>query len=402
MPLAGVVDARSVPLLLLLVTLSTFPACRATHNITAILAEHRDLAEFSRQLTATGLADNIDGRNTVTVLAVDDAHMAPLKARGLPRERLRHVLSLHVLVDYYDDAKLHRLPGGSAVVSTLFQASGDAPGSEGMVKIADRRGGRVAFVPQDVDDAQATVFYIKSVHEAPYNISVLQVSAVISSPAAEAPSATESRPNATDVMSKRGCGRFASLVAATADAAATYEKSIAGGLTVFCPADKAVQAFTPAFKDLSPDGRLALVLYHGVPRHYSLSALKANNGDMNTLATDGAKWYSLTVRDVGDTVTLLSAAPKPATVTGTLTDGETLSVYVIDAVLQPRELFNGSHAGPYTAPSPGNASPDADAKQDGDGGGSRGQKNGASGAAPGGLPFALVFLLAAPIVMVIV
>uniref|UniRef100_A0A0E0GCJ9 FAS1 domain-containing protein n=1 Tax=Oryza nivara TaxID=4536 RepID=A0A0E0GCJ9_ORYNI len=198
MPRARVVHV----MLLLFVALG---ACRATHNITAILADHRELAEFGRQLTATGLADDIDGRNTITVLAVDDAHMAQLRARGLPREALRHVLSLHVLVDYYDDAKLHRLPGGSAVVSTLFQASGDAPGSEGMVKIAVRRGGRVAFVPQDVDDARANVFYVKSVHEAPYNISVLQVSAVITSPAAEAPSsATESKPNSTDASSKHG------------------------------------------------------------------------------------------------------------------------------------------------------------------------------------------------------
>uniref|UniRef100_A0A0D9VKH1 FAS1 domain-containing protein n=1 Tax=Leersia perrieri TaxID=77586 RepID=A0A0D9VKH1_9ORYZ len=190
MPRAGVVHA----LLLLFAALAAWApdACRATHNITAILAEHRDLAEFSRQLTATGLADEINVRNTITVLVVDDAHMAA-KAHALPREALRHVLSLHVLVDYYDDAKLHRLPGGSAVVSTLFQASGDAPGSEGMVKIAVRRGGRVVFVPQDVEDnARADVFYVKSVHEAPYNISVLQVSAVITSPAAEAPSATPS------------------------------------------------------------------------------------------------------------------------------------------------------------------------------------------------------------------
>ncbi|XP_006647825.1 fasciclin-like arabinogalactan protein 2 [Oryza brachyantha] len=202
MPRAGVVV--HVLLLFVALTACAWPACRATHNITAILAEHRDLVEFNRQLTATGLADDIDGRNTITVLAVDDAHMAQLKAKGLPRDALRHVLSLHVLVDYYDDAKLHRLPGGSTVVSTLFQASGDAPGSEGMVKIVVRRGGRVAFVPQDVDDARANVFYVKSVHEAPYNISVLQVSAVITSPAAEAPSAPESKPNTTDPMSKHG------------------------------------------------------------------------------------------------------------------------------------------------------------------------------------------------------
>lgn len=395
MPPAGVLTSHSVVVVVLVLVLSASPTCHATHNITAILAAHRDLSEFSRQLTATGLADDINGRNTITVLAVDDAHMAPLKARSLPRETLRHVLSLHVLVDYYDDSKLHRLPGGSEVVSTLFQASGDAPGSAGMVKIAERRGGRVAFVPQDVDDARATVFYVKSVHETPYNISVLQVSAVISSPVAEAPASQESRPNATEVMSKNGCGRFAGLIAATADAATTYEKSIGGGLTIFCPVDKALEAFEPAFKNLAPDGRLALVLYHGVPRHYSLPMLKANNGDMNTLATDGAKNYNFTVRNVGDTVTLLSAARKAATVTGTLMDADSLAVHIIDAMLLPRELFKGSSAPPAAQELPAGHGPsNADAlSEDGDGGG-RDQKNGASGAAPCGLSFALPFLLA--------
>uniref|UniRef100_A0ACD5YYD4 Uncharacterized protein n=1 Tax=Avena sativa TaxID=4498 RepID=A0ACD5YYD4_AVESA len=199
--------ASSFAVLLLLV-LSTWPTCPAAHNITAILAARRDMAAFSGLLTATGLADDINERNTITVLAVSDADMAPLKARHLSREALRHVLSLHVLVDYYDRAKLHRLPGGSAVVSTLFQASGDAPGSAGMVEISERRGGSVAFVPQEDGDHDVhapAVLFVKSVHEAPYNISVLQVGAIMSSPAAEAPSSSETpRHKATNVASKNG------------------------------------------------------------------------------------------------------------------------------------------------------------------------------------------------------
>uniref|UniRef100_A0ACD5ZJD0 Uncharacterized protein n=1 Tax=Avena sativa TaxID=4498 RepID=A0ACD5ZJD0_AVESA len=201
--------ASSFAGVLLLLVLSTWPTCPAAHNITAILAARRDMAEFSGLLTATGLADDINERNTITVLAVSDADMAPLKARHLSREALHHVLSLHVLVDYYDRAKLHRLPGGSAVVSTLFQASGDAPGSAGMVEISERRGGTVAFVPHEDGDHDVhapAVLFVKSVHEAPYNISVLQVGALMSSPAAEAPSSsdTPSRHKATNVASKNG------------------------------------------------------------------------------------------------------------------------------------------------------------------------------------------------------
>lgn len=347
----------------LVLATTSAPACHAAHNITAILSGRRDLAEFSRELAATGLADDINGRNTITVLAVDDAHMAPLKARSLPRETLRHVLSLHVLVDYYDDAKLHRLPGGSADVSTLFQASGDAPGSAGMVKIAERRGGRVAFVPQDDagDDAGSTaVFYVRSVHETPYNISVLQVSGVISSPAAEAPAAAAgpSRRNVSDVMSKNGCGRFAGLVAATGDAAATFEKKASddgGGFTFFCPADKAVEAFQPAFNRLSADARLAVVLYHGAPGHYSMQALKAGDQDLRTMASlDGGKSdLDLAVRNVRDKLTLVSATHNVARVTRTLADEEAVAVYMIDAVLVPVQGAGGTEHGEISSGSDG-------------------------------------------------
>ncbi|KAL6633630.1 hypothetical protein ACP70R_026301 [Stipagrostis hirtigluma subsp. patula] len=384
MLLAGELTARSVRLLVtVLVLCASAPACRATHNVTAILSGRRDLAEFSRALTATGLADDINGRNTLTVLAVDDAHMAPLKARNLPREALRHVLSLHVLVDYYDDAKLHRLPGGSADVSTLFQASGDAPGSAGMVKIAERRGGRVAFLPQDEDedgdDAQKdTVFYVKPVQEEPYNISVLQVSGVISSPAAEAAASPESRPSLSDVMSKNGCGRFAGLVAATTGAAAAYDKSAGDGLTVFCPADKAVEAFEPTLKKMKADSQLKLVLYHGVPAHYSMQELKAKDGDMSTLATDRDAHYSLVVDSDGGKVALRSAARKAAVVVRTLTDAEHLAVHMIDAVLQPNASA-GAPTPPISGPSDGK-----------DGGGDGHQKGGASGSS---CPFILLAVL---------
>jgi uncharacterized surface protein with fasciclin (FAS1) repeats len=367
---------------------SALPACHAAHNITAILSGHRDLAEFGRELAATGLADDIDDRNTITVLAVDDAHMAPLKARGLPRETLRHVLSLHVLVDYYDDAKLHRLPGGSADVSTLFQASGDAPGSAGMVRVAERRGGRVAFAPEDdAGSAAAAVFYVGPVHEAPYNISVLWVSGVISSPAAEAPAAAADRPpsrrNVSDVMSENGCGRFAGLVAATGDAAATFERQAdgGGGLTLFCPADRAVEAFQPTLNSLSADARLAVVLYHGAPGHHSMQALRAGDQDLRTAASlDGGRSHlALAVRNVRGRVTLLASATRDvARVTRTLADEEAVAVYMIDAVLVPGNLTaqgtaGGTEHGELTSGSGG--------EEDGGGGGVR-QSSGSRALAP--------------------
>lgn len=99
---------------------ASMPSLAQRHNITTILSGRWGLAEFSCKLTTTGLEDDINNRNTVMVLAMDDAHIASLKACGLPSETLRQVLYLHVLVDYYDDVKLHCLPVGSADVCTLL------------------------------------------------------------------------------------------------------------------------------------------------------------------------------------------------------------------------------------------------------------------------------------------
>uniref|UniRef100_A0ACD5TCM9 Uncharacterized protein n=1 Tax=Avena sativa TaxID=4498 RepID=A0ACD5TCM9_AVESA len=177
---------------LLLLVLSSPPACHGgSQNITAILAAHPDLGEFSSLLTSAGLADNISQRKDggpVTVLAVNDTAMASLK--NMPREAIWGHLSLHVLLDcYYDDAKLQGLPlgGGGTVVSTLFHAAGGGiPGVYGMVKVfrVPKGRGGVGFLPMAGDVVGAVgkaAFFVKSVYGgAPYSLSVLQVSGVMS------------------------------------------------------------------------------------------------------------------------------------------------------------------------------------------------------------------------------
>ncbi|KAG8064645.1 hypothetical protein GUJ93_ZPchr0004g39715 [Zizania palustris] len=103
-----------------------------------------------------------------------------------------------------------------------------------------------------------------------------------------------------DILFKNGCDDFASLVTAMVGAARTYQKSADGGLTIFCPTDKAVAAFTSRFKNLTADAQLALLLYHDVAKHYSENALKTINGEVNTLATDGTKSFDLTIKNHGD------------------------------------------------------------------------------------------------------
>lgn len=52
-----------------------------------------------------------------------------------------------------------------------------AAGTSGYVNITNLKGGKVGFGAQD-NDGKLNSFYVKSVQEIPYNISVLQISQV--------------------------------------------------------------------------------------------------------------------------------------------------------------------------------------------------------------------------------
>ncbi|URE38468.1 Fasciclin-like arabinogalactan protein [Musa troglodytarum] len=334
--------------LLLLLAAASAPVAQG-HNITKILAGIPEFSTFNHYLTVTHLASEINRRLTITLLAVDNSGMADLLAKHLSVLTLRNVLALHILTDYYGAKKLHQLTGGSTLASSVFQSSGHAPGTTGYINITDHRAGKVTFAAEDSGGAPP-VSFVKSVKEMPYNISVLQVSTILSSPEAEAPVAAPAPVNLTALMAKKGCKAFADLLLARPDVLQIFQDNLDSGLTVFCPDDAAVKAFAPKYKNLTADGKASLLLYHGLPVYYSPQLLKANNGVVNTLATDGSnKNFNYTVQTDGTDITLKTRIVT-ATITSTLIDQDPDAVYVINKVLQPRELFKLAEV--VDAPSP--------------------------------------------------
>ncbi|KAH9745335.1 Fasciclin-like arabinogalactan protein 2 [Citrus sinensis] len=216
----------------------------------------------------------------------------------------------------------------------MFQATGSAPGSSGYVNITDLKGGKVGFGAED-NDGKLDATYVKSVAEFPYNISVLQISHVLNSDEAEAPTPGPSGLNLTAIMAKQGCKAFADLLIATG-AHTTFEENLDGGLT---------------YKNLTEAHKVSLLLYHGTPVYQSLQTLKSSNGVMNTLATDGASKYDFTVQNDGEIVTLKTKATT-AKITGTLKDEEPLVIYKINKVLLPIELFKPEVETEAPAPAP--------------------------------------------------
>ncbi|KAL4566915.1 hypothetical protein LXL04_031041 [Taraxacum kok-saghyz] len=317
------------------------------HNITSILAKFPEFSTFNHYLTITHLADEINNRQTITVCAVDNAGMSDLLSKHLSVYAMKNVLSLHVLLDYFGAKKLHQITNGTALAATMFQATGTASGASGFVNITDLKGGKVGFGSEETGKTDAT--FVKSVHELPYNISVIQISSMLPSAEAEAPTPEPAAVNITSLMSAHGCMNFAEALLASA-AMKTYEDNIDGGLSVFCPLDDAFKAFLPKYKNLTVGGKQSLLEYHGVPIYQSMSMLKSSNGLMNTLATDGASKYDFTVQNDGQEVTIKTSIVT-AKIVGTLIDQQPLVIFTINKVLLPRELFKASIS-PAPAPAP--------------------------------------------------
>lgn len=335
---------------LLLLCLSLSSTTTNAHNITRILAQFPQFSTFNHYLTVTHLAPEINRRQTITVCAVDNAAMNALLAKHLSIYAIKNVLSLHVLLDYFGAKKLHQITDGTALAATMYQATGSAPGTAGFVNITDLKGGKVGFTAKDSSDGEFDAAFVKSVKEIPYNLSVIQISHILHSSDAEAPTPAPQVANLTEIMSAHGCKVFADTLLANPDAENTYTSNVEGGLTVFCPMDDAMKNFLPKFKNLTSDGKNSLLMYHAIPIYESISMLKSSNGLMNTLATDGAKKFDFTVQNDGEQVTLKTKVVT-ARITGTLIDEQPLAIHTIDKVLLPTELFKADIA-PAPAPAP--------------------------------------------------
>ncbi|GMY30954.1 fasciclin-like arabinogalactan protein 1 [Fagus crenata] len=340
---------RPVTFLSLLFFIS-FISISHAHNITRELASHPDFSTFNHYLTLTHLAGEINRRTTITVCAVDNAAMSDLLSTHPSIYTIKNILSLHVLLDYFGAKKLHQITNGTALAATMFQATGSAPGSAGFVNITDLKGGKVGFSPED-NNNKINTYFVKSVKEIPYNLSIIQISKVLPSDVAAAPTPSPAEANLTAVMSAHGCKVFADTLLADVDAEKIFQDNAEGGLTVFCPVDDAFKAFLPKYKNLTAARKTALLEYHGVPVYQSLAMLKSNNGVMNTLATDGASKFDFTVQNDGTDVTLKTKVVT-AKITGTLLDEQPIAIYTIDKVLLPKEIFKAQAETPAPAPAP--------------------------------------------------
>lgn len=150
-------------------------------DILKLLEKDSELSSFSKYLKETKLADQINSRSTITVLAVGNGGVSGLS--GKPQDVVKMVLSAHVVLDYYDEQKLSKLAktNKTSSLTTMLQASGLAQNQQGFINVGLINEGELAF-GSAVKGAKLDSKLVKSVTSQPYNISVLQVTSLLEIP----------------------------------------------------------------------------------------------------------------------------------------------------------------------------------------------------------------------------
>lgn len=333
-----------IPILLSALLLHT--STTQAHNITAILDGFPDYALYNSYLTKTKVCDEINAHETVTCLVLSDAAMSSLvTAAKQSLAGIKNALRLLSLLDYFDPPKLHDLPRGTTLTTTLYQTTGNAAGNLGFVNITNLRGGKVGFAaaaPGSKFDAS----YVKSVREMPFNLSIIEISDAVIFPGLF--DATASTANITALLEKAGCKTFASLVASSG-VLKIYQTQMDKGLTLFAPNDDAFQApGAPDLSSLSSADLVTLLQYHALPQYTPKSSLSAESGPIQTLASSAAGKYEISVVGNGDDVSLDTGVGK-SRVASTVLDDTPNTIMTVDSLLLPVELFGGA---PAPAPGP--------------------------------------------------
>ncbi|XP_010909123.1 fasciclin-like arabinogalactan protein 14 [Elaeis guineensis] len=181
-------------------------------NITHILESYSSYSTFNNYLTQTKLAEEINHRQTITILVVDNSKMSAVFSK--PIEILKNIMAIHIILDYYDTNKLSHIPHKSALLTTLFQTSGIANNKLGFLNVTNMPNDDVVF-GSATPEAPLSSTFTKMVVTKPYNISILEISDLILPPGIE--SAKQASPPATQEKAKP--------TNSTAHAPATIEES---------------------------------------------------------------------------------------------------------------------------------------------------------------------------------
>lgn len=161
-------------------------------NITKILDAYPDYTQLNDFLTKTGVAEEINNRSTLTVLAPSNSVLGGYLS-GIPNayadpDQVGDTLRYHVLLGYFGIPELQELPENGTSVTTLLQTTGRANESQGFVTLHNN--GTSFLVGHEFLDAYGNETILGNVTQLPYDYSILQISTILAPVAPSLPSPT--------------------------------------------------------------------------------------------------------------------------------------------------------------------------------------------------------------------
>ncbi|KAM7264932.1 hypothetical protein ACFE04_002615 [Oxalis oulophora] len=161
-------------LVVLVLVLIFFTSFSMGMDVNKILSNYSDYGTFNHLLDATGLSGNINSRQTITLLALDNGACGSLQGR--PVSEAKAILMNHVILDYYDESKLNAIKAKrSTLLTTLYQTTGMAKNNQGSVNVTVSKSGDIMF-GSGAQGSPLESKYLGSVMSNPFNISILHVS----------------------------------------------------------------------------------------------------------------------------------------------------------------------------------------------------------------------------------
>ncbi|KAG6555455.1 hypothetical protein Mapa_002686 [Marchantia paleacea] len=329
----------------------------ATFNITSILDEFPNFNIFNQLLTDTKVADDINRRQAVTILAPSNEAMTDFRSANpaMEGERVADLLRYHVLLKYLTIPDLQRLEMANYTrMSTLFQTTGPANAEDGNVNVYNTPSN--ILIGHSVVDNYPNSTVISTVFLQPSDISIIMIDRTLQPVGFETPRGAA---NITGTLQDLGgYNIFVSLLKQTGVDLIFGGRQSGEGITIFVPTDEAFDKL-PAqwFEAFEPKEQKLLLEYHALTRYNSLDALwRYRHKQVPTVSStvQGPEAFTLLVTSDKGVVTIYSSTPdKPvATLQSTLYDASPLVLYSINEVLLPVELFGDVMAVPLTPPAP--------------------------------------------------
>ncbi|KAG0487686.1 hypothetical protein HPP92_009781 [Vanilla planifolia] len=169
--------------------------------------------------------------------------------------------------------------------------------------------------------------------------------------AATAPAPAAGPANLTDILSKGGqYNTFLRLLSSTqvGEQIQSQLNDSFNGLTLFAPTDNAFNNLKAGtLNGLSAQEQVNLVLYHVLPRYYSLTTFETASNPVATQASGPSGSYSVNVSSTTNQVNV-STGMVETQVNNALYSDFPLAVYSVDKVLLPPQLFEAKP--PVAAP----------------------------------------------------